>query len=153
MPKSAELRAEAARLRAIAVGVTETEVLTELQTLIAKLERRAREHDNGSADEPELHGGPSHWWRASHGWFPAALARALSSTWEESAREIGIDVATTRTPPAAKKTISGGVVGWLGKDHRPGLSPQRAARYCRVLGIFRSYPHLLSRRIKLEPTD
>jgi|HubBroStandDraft_5_1064220.scaffolds.fasta_scaffold537881_2 hypothetical protein len=58
MPKSAELRAEATRLRAIAVGVTDTEVLIELQTLIAELERRAREHDNGSADEAGLHGWP-----------------------------------------------------------------------------------------------
>jgi hypothetical protein len=48
MKTAAELRAEAARLRAFAVHVTEPEVLTEIQAMIAELERRARVFGNGN---------------------------------------------------------------------------------------------------------
>lgn len=49
MATAAELRAEAARLRDLASTVTVSEVLAEINLLIAELERRARLSDNGGA--------------------------------------------------------------------------------------------------------
>jgi hypothetical protein len=44
---AAELRNEAARIREFALTVTDTEVLEEIQAMIAELERRARELEEG----------------------------------------------------------------------------------------------------------
>ncbi len=51
MTKGAELRAEAQRMRKVALGVTDSELLAEIQSLIAELERRARLLTNGDAAE------------------------------------------------------------------------------------------------------
>jgi hypothetical protein len=47
MKTAAQLRAEAARLRAFALHVTDPEVLAEVQAMVAELERRARVFGNG----------------------------------------------------------------------------------------------------------
>jgi hypothetical protein len=49
MKTAAEFRAEAQRLRAFALTVSDSEVLTEIQLMIAELERRARAQENGGA--------------------------------------------------------------------------------------------------------
>ena len=47
MATAAEQRAEAARMRELALNVTAPQVLAEINRLIAELERRARLLDNG----------------------------------------------------------------------------------------------------------
>jgi hypothetical protein len=47
MPTAAELRAEAARMRELALSVPEPEVLAAIFLLIAELEQRARDRGNG----------------------------------------------------------------------------------------------------------
>jgi hypothetical protein len=42
MKTASDLRAEAARMREFALGVTDVEVLEEIQAMIAELDRRAR---------------------------------------------------------------------------------------------------------------
>ena len=49
MATAAELRAEAARMRAFALTVTDQEVLAEINLMIAEWERRARDMGNGDA--------------------------------------------------------------------------------------------------------
>ena len=49
MGKAAELRAEAARLREFVQSVTAPEVRDEIELMIAELESRARQTDNGAA--------------------------------------------------------------------------------------------------------
>lgn len=51
MSKSAEIRADIAGLRALLRDVTEERERDEVLEMIAELERRARELDNGSAAE------------------------------------------------------------------------------------------------------
>ena len=51
MTESADLRAEAQRLRTFALTVTDSEVLAGIQTMIEELECRARFLDNGKAAE------------------------------------------------------------------------------------------------------
>jgi hypothetical protein len=46
-----ELRSEAGRMREFALGVTDSEVLEEIETMIAELERRARAPGDGDAGE------------------------------------------------------------------------------------------------------
>ena len=46
-----ELRAEAGRLREFALGVSDSEVLEEIQAMIAELDRRARALGDGDAGE------------------------------------------------------------------------------------------------------
>jgi hypothetical protein len=48
---ASELRAEAARLREFALGVSDSEVLEEIQAMIAELDRRARALGDGDAGE------------------------------------------------------------------------------------------------------
>jgi hypothetical protein len=51
MSSAAELRAEAQRLRAFALHISDEELLTEIQEFILELERRARALGNGDARE------------------------------------------------------------------------------------------------------
>jgi hypothetical protein len=46
-----ELRSEAGRMREFALGVTDPEVLEEIEAMIAELERRARALGDGDAGE------------------------------------------------------------------------------------------------------
>jgi hypothetical protein len=46
-----ELRSEAGRMREFALGVTDSEVLEEIEAMIAELERRARALGDGDAGE------------------------------------------------------------------------------------------------------
>jgi hypothetical protein len=47
MKTATELRAEAQRIRAFAISVSDPEVLTENRLMIEELERRARMRENG----------------------------------------------------------------------------------------------------------
>ena len=51
MKTANELRAEAGRLREFALGVSDSEVLEEIQAMIAELDRRARALGDGDAGE------------------------------------------------------------------------------------------------------
>ena len=51
MATAAELRAEAARMRAFALTVTEPEVLAEIHAMVEEWERRAREQGNGGSTD------------------------------------------------------------------------------------------------------
>jgi hypothetical protein len=50
MTESADLRAEAQRLRTFALTVTDPEVLAGIRTMIEELERRARRLDSGDVE-------------------------------------------------------------------------------------------------------
>ena len=49
MATAAELRAEAARMRAFALTVTDPEVLAEIHAMVEEWELRARQQDNGGS--------------------------------------------------------------------------------------------------------
>jgi hypothetical protein len=51
MKTANELRAEAARMREFALGVSDPEVLEEIQAMIEELDRRARALGDGDAGE------------------------------------------------------------------------------------------------------